>query len=245
MSTHIGAGYGSEFHLMRYLARYRNRLNRRIEEKTGGRVIEWLDFLPGKPAQYDMSVPCKPKLPDRELVGLKFLKGTREYAELAREWARFWPPSGNEQNWDAVAKMDISGVEHWLLVEAKANTQEIKSNCTAESESSIKTIDDALREMCEAFRMKPKGNLKKGYYQYANRLAVLHFLKEHNTPAKLLFIYFVGDKNPEKEESCPKSPKGWEKALMEQYDSIGLDPEKKKTTGVIDLFLDVVPSEAW
>lgn len=243
MSSHIGAGYGSEFHLMRYLARYRNRLNRQIEEKTGDRVMEWLDFVPGRKEEYSTRVPCRSKLPDHELVGLKFLKGAPEYAELAKEWAQFWPPSGNEQNWDAVAKMDISGVEHWLLVEAKANTQEIKSNCTAESESSIKTIDDALREMCEALGMKPKGDLKQKYYQYANRLAALYFLRKHNIPARLLFIYFLGDKNPGKEKSCPKRAEGWEEALREQYKSIGLDPDRKKAIGVIDLFLDVAPSE--
>ncbi len=46
MSTHIGAGYGSKFHLMRYLGRYRNLLNSQIEKETGGHVIEWLDFMP-------------------------------------------------------------------------------------------------------------------------------------------------------------------------------------------------------
>jgi len=242
MSNHIGAGYGSEFHLMRYLARYRNLLNRRIDEKTGGRVVEWLDFVPGKPEEYDTSVPNEPVLPDHELVGLEFLKDER--GNVVKEWAAFWPQRGNQQNWDAVARMEISGMEYWLLVEAKANTQEIRSDCGAESESSIKTIDEALEKTCKAFGLKPKGNLKIRYYQYANRLAVLHFLKEHNIPAKLLFIYFVGDKNPEKEESCPKRAEGWEEALREQYKSIGLDPEKKKTIGVIDLFLDVVPSDA-
>lgn len=244
MSSHIGAGYGSEFHLMRYLARYRNRLNRRIEEKTGGRVIDWLDFMPGRKKEYSTRVPSKPKLPDHELVGLEFLKGAPEYAKVAEEWARFWPQTGNQQNWDAVAKMEIGGIGHWLLVEAKANTQEIKSNCGAEPGSSIKTIDNALKKTCEAFGMKPKGDLKKGYYQYANRLAALYFLRKHNIPTKLLFIYFLGDKNPGKERLCPTSRDEWRGALEKQQNWIGLDPEKKKTTGVIDLFLDVVASEA-
>jgi len=59
---------------MRYLARYRNWLNRRIEEKADGRVIEWLDFMPGKPEEYSTRVPCNSMLPDHELVGLEFLK---------------------------------------------------------------------------------------------------------------------------------------------------------------------------
>jgi hypothetical protein len=197
--------------------------------------------MPGRPEEYSTRVPCKPTLPDHELVGLEFLKD--EYRTVVTKWADFWPQRGNQQNWDAVARMEISGIEHWLLVEAKANTQEIKSDCGAESGASIKTIDEALKKTCAAFGMKPKGDLKIGYYQYANRLAVLHFLKEHKIPAKLLFIYFMGDKNPEKEECCPKSKGKWQEALRAQDGWIGLDADRKEAIGVIDLFLDVVPSE--
>ena len=243
MSSHIGAGYGSEFHLMRYLARYRNWLNHRIEEKADGRVIEWLDFVPGKSEEYSTRVPCKPMLPDHELVGLEFLKD--EYPAVVEQWRSFWPQRGNQQNWDAVAKIEISGIEHWLLVEAKANIQEIKSDCGAKSESSIKTIDKALRKACELFGLQPRGDLKKRYYQYANRLAALCFLREHDIPARLLFIYFIGDKNPEKKIICPESEKEWKEcanALKAQYDWLGMDIEKEKAIGIIDLFLNVVPS---
>ena len=54
MSAYIGAGYGSEFHLMRYLGRYRNMLNGLIEMEIGGRVVEWLDFFPGTDADYNI-----------------------------------------------------------------------------------------------------------------------------------------------------------------------------------------------
>jgi hypothetical protein len=40
----MGLGYGSEFHLLRYLGRHRRYLNRAIEDKFGGRVLDWLDF---------------------------------------------------------------------------------------------------------------------------------------------------------------------------------------------------------
>lgn len=243
MSIHIGARYGSEFHLMRYLARYRKLLNSRIEEKTGGRVIEWLDFVPGKLEEYDTSVSGNPVLPDHELVGLEFLKDLPEYRKIADRWTKFWPQSGNQQNWDAVGKVDIDGVRHWLLVEAKANLLEIESDCGAKSEFSIKKIDHALKDMCGAFGLKPKDNLKREYYQYANRLAVLHFLTKNNRSAKLLSMYFCGDKNPGKEESCPQSEQDWrEGALNEQDNWIGLNPERKKAIGIIELFLDVVPS---
>jgi len=243
MSRHIGAGYGSEFHLMRYLARYRNRLNRRIEEKAGGRVIEWLDFVPGSIEEYSTRLPCRSKLPDHEIVGLDFLKKTRGYSEIVEAWRRYWPKRGNQQNWDAVAKMDIEGVEHWLLVEAKANIQEIRSHCRARDGSARNKIDDALREVRDAFGLKPSGNLRSKYYQYANRLAALYFLRQHNRHAKLLFIYFLSDKNPEKQESCPECKEDWRKVLSKQEEWLGLNSDKKNAIGIIDLFLNVVPTK--
>ena len=71
------------------------------------------------------------------------------------------------------------------------------------------------------------------------------FLREHDIPARLLFIYFIGDENPEKKIICPKSEKEWKEcanALKAQYDWLGMDIEKEKANGIIDLFLNVVPS---
>jgi len=39
-----------------------------------------------------------------------------------------------------------------------------------------------------------------------------------------------------------KRPEEWEKALREQEEWIGLDSEKKRAIGILELFLDVVPS---
>lgn len=37
----MGNGYGSEFHLLRYLGYHRHDLNREVEKTTGGRVTTW------------------------------------------------------------------------------------------------------------------------------------------------------------------------------------------------------------
>ena len=39
MSTHIGAGYGSEFHLMRVMGRYRNECKKK--EEIGWHTLFW------------------------------------------------------------------------------------------------------------------------------------------------------------------------------------------------------------
>jgi hypothetical protein len=51
------------------------------------------------------------------------------------------------------------------------------------------------------------------YYQYANRLATLWFLRKHRLEARLVFVYFYGDSFPDG-TPCPASPQEWE-ALME------------------------------
>lgn len=40
----MGAGYGSECHLLRYLGRHRNRFDYLIREKIGAEAVRWLDF---------------------------------------------------------------------------------------------------------------------------------------------------------------------------------------------------------
>jgi hypothetical protein len=238
MSDHIGAGYGSEFHLMRYLGRYRNLLNALIEKEIGGRVIEWLDFSPGTDIEYDIKIPEKIKLPDHEIIGLEFLK--EEDSDAFGQWKNFWPQSGIQPNWDGICRTEINSRKHWLLVEAKGNIDEIKSDCGAQRQS-LTTIKTALSEMQKAFDLNSSYDLTKEYYQYANRLGVLYFLIKHNVPAKILFIYFIGDKNPKKEARCPKSIEEWKKPLEEQSRWIGLEAARKKSLGVHELYLNVVP----
>src|SRR5690348_14631823 len=87
----IGYGYGSEFHLLRYLGRHRHCLNRRIEEKSGGKVRDWLDFAFAGDGG------------DTEWKGVDFLEAG---SAMISAWKRFWPQTGNVPNWDAVGLLD-------------------------------------------------------------------------------------------------------------------------------------------
>ena len=42
--AHMGDGYGSECHLLRYLGRHRALRDWRVLACVGGSAIEWLDF---------------------------------------------------------------------------------------------------------------------------------------------------------------------------------------------------------
>lgn len=207
-----------------------------------------------------------------EAVELKYL-----VPELV---GKFWPQNG--PCWDALAAVDIlafpprKGV---ILVEAKANLQEINSNCengvakglwkktSAIQDLSLPVIAHFLEQgkyskgarcnlvkICDAFN-----NIKRdlgvqgqkvygdnddkcdlgtkifytwkwlyGYYQTANRLAMLYFLSTHGIPAQLLFIYFTGD-NGSASRTCPKNEKEWLQGTSNQHGEWqkGLDAEDK------------------
>src|ERR1041385_2985443 len=104
--SQIGFGYGSEWHLLRFLGRHRNELNSRTMQQTGGEAIEWWDF------HFDR----KERYRDAEWKGLDFI----DEPAVKKEWANFWPVAHQVQNWDAIGRLRKNGSSEWLLVEAKA-----------------------------------------------------------------------------------------------------------------------------
>ena len=242
MPQHIGAGYGSEYHLMRYMARYRNELNRLIGAEIGGTVTGWLDYRHGKPEEYYPTDPKRVRLPDREWEGMGFLELSAQ-APLMAAWRDFWPQSGRQQNWDAVGKASIGGIDAWLLVEAKAHIKELQSNSGATNPCSIATIQRAFSATRAAFGVKEHGDWMKGYYQYANRLAALYFLHEQGVPARLVLLYFLGDKNQQlaSNDCCPTDEEGWKAALATQDEHLGLADLDIRSLGVHKVFVPVAP----
>jgi len=232
----MGHGYGSEFHLLRYLGYHRAELNRQVEKETGGRVLEWLDFgfdLARKPAESDL-----------ELKGLEFLG---QSGPLIDTWKDFWPQTGNVQNWDAVGLLQSGSHAEYLLVEAKGHVKELKNDCKAEEHGGLPKIMAAFEETIMAMRSdKAVDNWLSPYYQYANRLAALHFLLQHSIPARLVFIYFLGDQWPNGTDSkgravnCPKTQQEWERLLKDEVDShLGIKQKSELEQRVHRLFLNV------
>src|SRR5690349_13440126 len=127
----LGKGYGSEFHLLRYLQFDRPTLNNAIQATTGSDAVAW---LPGPP---------DPRHPEkfREWKGLNFLSHD---VSLQSAWQKIWPSTGNPPNWDGVGRMKIGDQWHWLLVEAKAHQGEVASSCSASSEHSRARIAATL-----------------------------------------------------------------------------------------------------
>jgi hypothetical protein len=228
----IGYGYGSEWHLLRYLGYHRDYLSNKVLSLTGGQSLTWLDFR--------FLGPNKSRKIDGEHIGFNFLDDD----QAQKTWRSFWPQSGNSQNWDAVGIISYNDHQEWLLVEAKAHLNELKSSCKATNQNSINKINTALTKTISRFcdPPVPVEHWLTPYYQYANRLAALYFLiKECNPPipARLLSMYFCGDQRPD--AVCPQTPEKWGPAIEEMDAWLGINQNSELSQRVHQLFIEVNP----
>jgi len=221
----MGNLYGSEYHLLRFLGRHRHYLDGQVCKLVGGSEIDLLDH------EFDNTSPSK----DREWRSLDFIG---HGSSVTREWQEWWPTGRGVHNWDAVGKVKIGGSWEWLLIEAKAHVEELRTSCKAISNISQVTIGKALEETKLALGVQTDRDWMRGYYQFCNRIAALHFLEDHGQDAQMLFIYFVGDKSGPG-RSCPQTVGEWESALAQQSDHIGLPETNRLSNRVHHLFLPV------
>ena len=227
----IGYGYGSESHLLRYLGYHRGYLQNSILESTGGIQIQWLDFC--------FSTLNEPLRHDQEWQGIDFIHDS----EVRKKWNIFWPQTGNPPNWDAVGKLLGETGEEWLLIEAKAHIMEMHSSCAATHSKSKEMINKAMLVAHGSFASRtPTAQWLSPYYQFCNRLSVLHFLMRECVPpipTRLIVIYFYGDKNGNQE--CPQIAEDWDSAIEKMYDTVGLVRKSVLFQRVHHIFLPVNP----
>ncbi|WP_155903762.1 hypothetical protein [Azospirillum brasilense] len=62
---------------------------------------------------------------DGEWQGLDFLP---KDSTTRTAWTGLWPPRGSQPTWDAIGHATHDGVEEWLLVEAKANLEDLRNS---------------------------------------------------------------------------------------------------------------------
>jgi len=223
----IGDGYGSECHLLRYLGRHREQLDKAVIEATGAARLRWLDY-PFEPKQ---------KWKDGRWSGLDFLP---ENDKARKKWPGFLPPQDRLQQWDAVALAEIDGAVEWVLVEAKAHLDELRSDCLASVGNGLGPIRDAFSEIKRSLGVHEVRDWLHGYFQYCNRIAALWFLHRHKMKARLLFVYFTGDEFPMHAFECPDDAAGWEPALGQRRKHVGLPADHALTAHMHEIFLPVV-----
>lgn len=142
----------------------------------------------------------------------------------------FWPKNGPQ--WDALGKT----ADRVFIVEAKANIPELVSTPSGAGHVSKLIIEDSFSELKEYLNVTDQVDWTGKFYQYANRLAHLYFLRVRNgIPAYLLFVYFINDQSVE----GPSTKGKWEGAIetMEKYMCV---PKRHKMRKYIrDIFVDV------
>jgi hypothetical protein len=148
----------------------------------------------------------------------------------------FWPNNG--PYWDGLAQTNKG---KRILVEAKSFTVELTSQCKATAPASIEKIYSTLAIVQEYFGCQIRNDWSKHYYQYANRLAHLFWLRELNhIDAHLVFIYFVNDSylTKSKEREGPKTKDQWKAKSDDVYQYLSLE-RTSLLNSVHNVFIDV------
>jgi hypothetical protein len=220
-----GLGYGSEDHLLRYRTERPDFLDRAIKDEIGlpEANLDWI-YPPNDTSTGGAKEP----------EGMKFLKA--EEAILAM-WRDFWPQTGKQPTWDAVAKLTSLRQSEWLLFEAKANHPEFCSPPSGASGGGRKKIEAAIGRVKKHLGVHWNFDWLGTYYQYVNRLACLYFLSQiAKVPARLVFVYFYGDSFPDG-RPCPSSRAEWKELIRACHLTLGL-AEKHPLNGQIhEVFL--------
>ena len=213
----------------------------RVEQREGARgSLKWIQRLVDQhPAALDQKLRKAGALPaGRHLKWISPRRADKwaEYrdalflekighANLAGDLREFWPRRGPQ--WDALAT-DDSGRP--FLFEAKAHAPEMASSCKAGTKS-LRKITESLDVSKRARGAKPGSDWLNGYYQYANRLAHLHFLREHGVDAVLVFLYFT-----RADMGGPTSEAEWKQHIDTAHAHLGI---AENTHSAVTIFQDV------
>lgn len=221
-----GEGYGSEDHFLRYRAERPEELNAAILTALGGGNDCRLAWI------YPRGIPDEP-----EPEGLDFLSNDEE---VQARWKAYWPQRGRAQTWDGIATLDHGAGHEWLLIEAKANTVEfVTPPCGASKEGGRAQIEKTLNRLKAHLGVHRHFPWLGTYYQYANRLAVLHFLNDLSAiPTRLFHVYFLGDRFPDGRE-CPSTEAEWQRLIEARRLTLGLPKNHALTPRSHEIFLTV------
>lgn len=142
----------------------------------------------------------------------------------------FWPKGGPQ--WDGLG-VDKQ-IRRYFLLEAKANIPELLTECDAKAPNSIHRIKSSLHQAQAYLENQSMVPWSKVFYQYANRITHLYFLREIiKVDAFLVFVYFENDFT-----HIPTTHEAWQGALTLQKRLMGLS-EHKLQKFVQEIFIDV------
>lgn len=152
------------------------------------------------------------------------------HPELAGVLEQFWPKRGPQ--WDALGMTDHGDV---LLVEAKAHVGELCSPGSAAGPESRPRVEMALAQVAKALGAKPRAPWADVFYQLANRLAHLEFLRRQGVEAWLVLVNFVGDRDI----GGPAARGEWEAAYAVVQHVMGLKADHRLSHHVLHIYPNV------
>jgi hypothetical protein len=150
--------------------------------------------------------------------------------QLAPQLAEFWPTRGPQ--WDALAKCADNTI---LLIEAKSHIGELCTSPSGASEVPLGKIEAALKETADYIGAKPRADWTRLFYQLANRIAHLYFLRKHGQKARLVLINFIGDT----EVGGPSSEAEWRAAYEVVRHVTGISERHKLSADMVEIFPNV------
>jgi hypothetical protein len=115
--------------------------------------------------------------------------------------------------------------------------------CSPPSEAgpvSSAKIKAALEETARFLGAEPRAPWSKVFYQLANRIAHLYFLRKFGVKAWLVLINFTGDR----EMAGPSTEAEWRAAYQVVWHVLGIPRRHKLSPYIIELFPDVRGSES-
>jgi len=208
---------GSQGDLQRLIEKRPDLLNSRIKASLGlseQLKIEWVSPIPPDYAEYS----------DDEFLRVLDLDPKKIRLN------DFWPIGG--PHWDGLGKGNDGSV---FLVEAKAHIPEIVSSPSGASGESLNTIRAQLERTKDFLNAKRNVDWTMHFFQYANRLAHLKFLRfDNELSAFLVFIYFVGDQDM----NGPSTKEEWLGAIELLRSFLGIG-RTKLTPFMADIFVHV------
>ncbi len=231
----IGHGYGSEWHLLRFLGYHRDILTTEIALACGANSAKVMDFgfAPNAKILFD----------DVEAKRVDFIS----IPEVQAGWKKYWPATGTPPTWDAVGNLEYAHGTELMMIEAKAHVGELNSSCGAKNPASLRTIKSAFASTAKV--LTNGGNVTPAwmdeYYQLANRLAVLNFLTnvcQPPVPARLVLVYFYGQRGGNMNgRNCPQDQVQWKNVLSTMYKALDIDERSTLWKRVHNVFVDAHP----
>ena len=153
--------------------------------------------------------------------------------ELRDALSKFWPSGGPV--WDGLGLGGDPGHAVFLL-EAKAHLPELFSSGTGAGGPSLELIRASMERVQHSLGVRSEMDWTGCFYQYANRLAHLWWLREQGVNAYLVYVYFLNDQSVSK--PAPTSRAEWEAAFYVMRKCLGLTSHRLSSF-VVDLYFDV------